>query len=128
MLLLHIEEERARDRVVARGDLLELYCGNGNFCIALASYFRRILATEVSKTSVRSAQYNIKANTIDNIDILRNNLYLEQLIIARTNVSSLDPIMKHERLKKVEMQETKIEVAEKNRFKKKHPKVRLLYY
>ncbi|MBL4899552.1 MAG: tRNA (uridine(54)-C5)-methyltransferase TrmA [Colwellia sp.] len=55
----------------ARGDLIELYCGNGNFSIALAQNFDRVLGTEISKTSVRSAQVNIKANKIDNIDIVR---------------------------------------------------------
>lgn len=53
------------------GDLIELYCGNGNFSIALAQNFDRVLGTEISKTSVKSAQYNIKANNIDNIDIVR---------------------------------------------------------
>ncbi len=53
------------------GDLIELYCGNGNFSIALAQNFNRVLGTEISKTSVRSAQINIKANNIDNIDIVR---------------------------------------------------------
>ncbi|MDX2368076.1 MAG: tRNA (uridine(54)-C5)-methyltransferase TrmA [Colwellia sp.] len=55
----------------ARGDLIELYCGNGNFSIALAQNFDRVLGTEISKTSVRSAQVNIKENNIDNIDIVR---------------------------------------------------------
>jgi tRNA (uracil-5-)-methyltransferase len=54
-----------------RGDLIELYCGNGNFSIALAQNFDRVLGTEISKTSVRSAQINIAANNIDNIDIIR---------------------------------------------------------
>ena len=53
------------------GDLIELYCGNGNFSIALAQNFNRVLGTEISKTSVRSAQVNIKANNIENIDIVR---------------------------------------------------------
>jgi tRNA (uracil-5-)-methyltransferase len=53
------------------GDLIELYCGNGNFSIALAENFERVLGTEISKTSVRSAQVNIAANKIDNIDIVR---------------------------------------------------------
>lgn len=53
------------------GDLLELYCGNGNFTLALAQNFRKVLATEVSKTSVKSARYNIELNKIDNIDIVR---------------------------------------------------------
>ena len=52
-------------------DLLELYCGNGNFSIALAPAFNRVLATEISKSSVASAQFNIKANNIENLDIIR---------------------------------------------------------
>jgi len=55
----------------AGGDLIELYCGNGNFSIALAENFDRVLGTEISKTSVRSAQINIGENNIDNIDIVR---------------------------------------------------------
>ncbi|MEW6994927.1 tRNA (uridine(54)-C5)-methyltransferase TrmA [Colwelliaceae bacterium MEBiC 14330] len=55
----------------AGGDLIELYCGNGNFSIALAENFKRVLGTEISKTSVRSAQINISKNNIDNIDIVR---------------------------------------------------------
>lgn len=53
------------------GDLIELYCGNGNFSIALAQNFDRVLGTEISKTSVKSAQVNIALNEIDNIDIVR---------------------------------------------------------
>ena len=49
------------------GDLLELYCGNGNFTVALAPLFERVLATEVSKSSVRAAEYNLGANDIDNV-------------------------------------------------------------
>lgn len=55
----------------AAGDLLELYCGNGNFSLALAPNFRRVLATEIAKPSVDSAQYNIRVNQIDNVQILR---------------------------------------------------------
>ncbi|WP_448212584.1 tRNA (uridine(54)-C5)-methyltransferase TrmA [Colwellia sp. MEBiC06753] len=53
------------------GDLIELYCGNGNFSIALADQFDRVLGTEISKSSVNSAQYNIKANNLTNVDIVR---------------------------------------------------------
>ncbi|MBT0718462.1 tRNA (uridine(54)-C5)-methyltransferase TrmA [Rosenbergiella epipactidis] len=55
----------------ATGDLLELYCGNGNFSIALAKNFDQVLATEIAKPSVESAQYNISANNIDNLQIIR---------------------------------------------------------
>lgn len=53
------------------GDLVEFYCGNGNFTLPLARNFRRVVACEISKDSVRSAHYNLEANGIDNIDVLR---------------------------------------------------------
>lgn len=53
------------------GDLLELYCGNGNFSLALARNFNRVLAIEIAKPSVAAAQYNIAANGIDNVQIIR---------------------------------------------------------
>lgn len=53
------------------GDLVELYCGNGNFTVALAENFRRVLATEISRTSVASARENLVANGIDNAVIGR---------------------------------------------------------
>lgn len=55
----------------AKGDLLELYCGNGNFSLALARHFDRVLATEIAKPSVYAAQYNIAMNHIDNVKIIR---------------------------------------------------------
>lgn len=53
------------------GDLLELYCGNGNFTVALAPYFDRVLATEMSKSSVKAADYNLAANAVDNVRMVR---------------------------------------------------------
>ena len=53
------------------GDLVELYCGNGNFTVALAENFRRVLATEISRTAVASARENLAANGIDNAVIGR---------------------------------------------------------
>lgn len=52
-------------------DLLELYCGNGNFTLPLSQYFRHTLATEISKTSVNAAKWNISENKIDTIQIAR---------------------------------------------------------
>ena len=53
------------------GDLLELYCGLGNFSLPLAQNFDKVLATEISKSSVAAAQYNIDVNNIDNVKIIR---------------------------------------------------------
>ncbi|WP_421864182.1 tRNA (uridine(54)-C5)-methyltransferase TrmA [Motiliproteus sp.] len=55
----------------AGGDLLELYCGNGNFTLALSDRFDRVLATEIAKVSVNSAHFNLARNGIDNVTIAR---------------------------------------------------------
>ena len=52
-------------------DLLELYCGNGNFTLPLSLKFNRVLATELAKSSVYAAQWNIEQNRIDNIQVAR---------------------------------------------------------
>ena len=52
-------------------DLVELYCGNGNFTAVLAQYFDKVLATEISKVSVNSATENFAANNVENVTIAR---------------------------------------------------------
>lgn len=52
-------------------DLLELYCGNGNFTAALAPRFRRVVATEVSKRSVAAARRNCAQNGVENVFLAR---------------------------------------------------------
>lgn len=52
-------------------DLLELYCGNGNFTLPLARRFQQVLATEVSKTSIKSALYNCDLNDTKNVTFVR---------------------------------------------------------
>jgi tRNA (uracil-5-)-methyltransferase len=65
-------------------DLLELYCGSGNFSVPLASCFKKVLATEISKTSVNAAQFNIATNNIDNLTIVR--LSSEEFVEAMAGV------------------------------------------
>ncbi len=67
-----------------QGDLLELYCGNGNFTCVLANHYRRVLATEISKTSVRSASLNFSANGVDNVTVVR--MSSEELTAALNGV------------------------------------------
>ena len=50
-------------------DLCELYCGNGCFTVALAPNFRRVVATELSKSSVTLAQRNLAANQLTNVRV-----------------------------------------------------------
>ena len=52
-------------------DLLELYCGIGNFTIPLSKHYRRVLATEVSKVATRAAQDNLALNDVDNVAFAR---------------------------------------------------------
>lgn len=66
--MLHWARKVSKD---AQGDLIELYCGNGNFSIALAEHYHQVLATEISKTSVASAQFNIQANGVENLKVVK---------------------------------------------------------
>ncbi len=52
-------------------DLLELYCGAGNFSVPLSKAFVKVFATEISKTSVNAAQDNIASNKVENLSIAR---------------------------------------------------------
>merc|ERR1712129_72775 len=52
-------------------DLLELYCGNANFAVALAPCFRAVLATELVKSLVDAARQNANDNHITNMEVAR---------------------------------------------------------
>jgi tRNA (uracil-5-)-methyltransferase len=66
------------------GDLCELYCGGGNFTIPLSLSFEKVLATEISKTSIRSAKLNCELNSVDNIKFIR--MSSEEFVEARNKV------------------------------------------
>lgn len=75
------------------GDLLELYCGNGNFTLPLSRNFAKVLATEVAKSSIYSALHNCAINQITNIKFAR--------LSAEDMVGALDKVRAYERLKDV---------------------------
>ena len=52
-------------------DLLESYCGLGNFTIPLSKLFTKVLATEISKSSIRAAKENCELNDAQNIEFIR---------------------------------------------------------
>lgn len=58
----------------SKADLLELYCGAGNFSIPLSRNFKRVLATEISKASISAAKENMLLNGVKNIEFLRMNV------------------------------------------------------
>ncbi|MCB1703359.1 MAG: tRNA (uridine(54)-C5)-methyltransferase TrmA [Halioglobus sp.] len=68
---IHMIEWACEQARALPGDLLELYCGNGNFTLPLSRHFEHVIATELSKTSIRAARENLAANSIDNVQLLR---------------------------------------------------------
>lgn len=79
----------------AGGDLLELYCGNGNFTLPLAKNFDRVLATEISKTAIKGLQFNIDENSANNITHAR--------LSAEEMVEALDKVRPFRRLAEVDL-------------------------
>ena len=53
------------------GDLLELYCGHGNFTIPLSEHFDKVLATEIASRSIKAAKENCELNSIEKITFVR---------------------------------------------------------
>lgn len=78
------------------GDLLELYCGAGNFTIPFASQFDKVLATEVSKSSINAAKVNMELNDVHNIDFVRMS--------AEEFVQALDGVRVFNRMKGIDLQ------------------------
>ena len=52
-------------------DLMELYCGHGNFTLPLSFKFKNVIATEISKSSIINAIKNCELNSVCNIKFLR---------------------------------------------------------
>lgn len=57
----------AQDAASGEGDLIELYCGSGNFTVAFAKKYRRVFATEVVKEAIEAAKTNKELNALDNL-------------------------------------------------------------
>ena len=66
------------------GDLLELYCGAGNFTIPFAKKFNKVLATEISKSSINAAKENMLLNNVKNIEFVR--MSVEEFVQALDGV------------------------------------------
>ncbi len=76
-------------------DLCELYCGGGNFTIPLSKKFDKVLATEISKTSIKSAKESCLLNNIENIEFIRMS--------AEEFVQALNKQREFNRLKDVDL-------------------------
>ncbi len=75
------------------GDLLELYCGAGNFTIPFAKIFDKVLATEISKSSINAAKANMQLNSVENIEFVR--MSVEEFVQA------LDGVREFRRMKDI---------------------------
>lgn len=75
-----------------KGDLLELYCGAGNFTIPFAKKFNKVLATEISKSSINAAKTNMTLNDVTNIEFIR--MSVEEFVEALNGVREFNR-MKH---------------------------------
>lgn len=71
------------EHLKAGGDLCELYCGGGNFTLPLSTKFDKVLATEISKTSIKSAKESCELNGISNIEFIR--MSSEEFVQALNN-------------------------------------------
>ena len=78
-------------------DLCELYCGGGNFTIPLSTKFNKVLATEISKTSIKSALKNCELNNINTISFIRMS--------AEEFVQGLQEVRAFNRLKDVNLKD-----------------------
>ena len=85
------------------GDLLELYCGIGNFTLPLASRFRQVLATEISKQAVACARHNLATNGIDNVRLLRMS--------SEEFGHALDRVRPYRRLAEVDLDALRLQTA-----------------
>ena len=80
---------------LATGDLLELYCGAGNFTIPFAKIFDKVLATEISKSSINAAKANMQLNSVHNIEFVR--MSVEEFVQA------LDGVREFRRMKDIDI-------------------------
>jgi len=79
----------------AKNDLLELYCGAGNFTIPFATIFDKVLATEISKSSINAAKTNMSLNGVTNIEFVRMS--------AEEFVEALDGVREFRRMKDIDI-------------------------
>jgi tRNA (uracil-5-)-methyltransferase len=77
------------------GDLLELYCGAGNFTIPFSKFFKKVLATEISKSSINAAKSNMLLNNVTNIEFVR--MSVEEFVQA------LDKEREFRRMKEIDI-------------------------
>ncbi|MDF1882315.1 tRNA (uridine(54)-C5)-methyltransferase TrmA [Sulfurimonas sp. MAG313] len=80
---------------VGHGDFLESYCGLGNFTLPLSHYFNKVLATEISKGSIKAALENCVLNDVENITFAR--------LASEEMTEALNGVREFSRLKEIDL-------------------------
>lgn len=88
---------------VSSNDLLEMYCGCGNFTLPLAQKFRKVLATEISKTSIKAARFACIQNNILNIDFVR--------LSGVECIGAINGVREFNRLKEIKLEQYNFEAV-----------------
>lgn len=65
--------EQISSREGREGDLLDLYCGNGNYTVPLSRLFGRVLSVEINDRLVEAARENMEKNGVDNVTLVRSD-------------------------------------------------------
>ena len=81
------------------GDLLELYCGSGNFTIVNSNHFDKVLATEISSTLINIAKINAEQNGVQNISFAR--------LSAADTAQALSGVRAFNRLREIDLDDYK---------------------
>ncbi|RIY34435.1 tRNA (uridine(54)-C5)-methyltransferase TrmA [Psittacicella hinzii] len=90
LMLAYVEKHAKTDK-----DILELYCGVGNFTMILARSARKVLATEVNKQAVDFVYKNLSLNDIHNVQVGR--------ISAEEFVQAINKVRPFRRLSHIEL-------------------------
>ncbi|MEA1952777.1 MAG: tRNA (uridine(54)-C5)-methyltransferase TrmA [Campylobacterota bacterium] len=90
------QAKKVSNEKVGHGDFLESYCGLGNFTLPLSGYFKKVLATEISKGSIKAALENCELNGVENITFAR--------LSSEEMTQALNGVREFSRLKEIDLQ------------------------
>jgi 23S rRNA (uracil1939-C5)-methyltransferase len=84
---------RALDWLQPRADeiALDLFCGMGNFTLALARHSRQVYALEADQGMTGQLIRNAQRNGIDNIEALVRNLMANDIALPSADIAIIDP-------------------------------------
>ena len=54
------------------GNMLELYCGNGNHTVVLGPFFQHVVGVEIDERLCEAARHNLRVNRVENATIIHS--------------------------------------------------------